>query len=171
MSETNELYKASDVEVLLNLSANSVSDDMLDIAQKQVEQTLAKDYGTAKSETEAFYLYDLTSIIKLKHYNIVAVSSFTIEDVNEDNKENTIEDNKENMDLTECGEGTKLEIIRCYKEKAVEYKLPEICDNLEEEAGIRTQCYINYIKKTDDLSQCINVDESFDFQKICEGKY
>ena len=95
----------------------------------------------------------------------------SIEDVNEDNKENTIEDNKENMDLTECGEGTKLEIIRCYKEKAVEYKLPEICDNLEEEAGIRTQCYINYIKKTDDLSQCINVDESFDFQKICEGKY
>jgi len=84
MSETNELYKAIDVETLLNLSANSVSDDMLDIAQKQVEQTLAKDYGTAKSETEAFYLYDLTSIIKLKHYNIVAVSSFTIEDVNED---------------------------------------------------------------------------------------
>ena len=83
MSETNELYKAIDVETLLNLSANSVSDDMLDIAQKQVEELLAKDYGDAKSKTEAFYLYEKTDIVKLKHQNIIDVSSFTIADVNE----------------------------------------------------------------------------------------
>jgi hypothetical protein len=84
MSETNELYKARDIEILLNLTEASLTDDMLDVAQKQVEEILDKDYGSAKSETEEFYLYEKTNVIKLKHRNIVEVSSFTIEDVNED---------------------------------------------------------------------------------------
>jgi hypothetical protein len=84
MSETNELYKSADIEILLNLTEDTLTDDILDIAQKQVEEILDKDYGSAKSETEEFYLYEKTDIIKLKHRNIIAISSFTIEDVDED---------------------------------------------------------------------------------------
>jgi len=76
------LLTEEEITALTGITQSDIPNDIIDLAENQVKKKLGKDYATV-SETETFYLYTEQSYIQLKHQNIVAVSSFTIADVNE----------------------------------------------------------------------------------------
>jgi len=78
------LLSKSDIASLTGMTADDIPADIVTWAESRVEKLLDKDYGTAKTETEEFYLYTDQSYLKLKHENIISISTFTIEDVDED---------------------------------------------------------------------------------------
>jgi len=76
------LLTKSDIANLTGITDTNIPDDVIEFAEDQVKRKLAKDYDTL-AETEIYSLYTEQSYIQLKHQNIVAVSVFTIEDINE----------------------------------------------------------------------------------------
>jgi len=97
------LLTESEIAALTGITQSDIPNDVIDLAEDQVKRALSKDYAT-ESETETFYLSTEQTYVQLKHRNIVAVSSFTIEDVNEDGLS---EDDDEFKTFKEEG------IIRC----------------------------------------------------------
>jgi len=76
------LLTEEEIADLTGITQSDIPNDAIDLAEDQVKRKLSKNYAT-KTETETFYLYTDQSYFQLKHQNIVAVSLFTIADVNE----------------------------------------------------------------------------------------
>ena len=98
------LLNAEDIASFTGLTKSDIPQEIVNWAEQRVEQKLGKDYGDAKTSSEEYMFYESTDMLKVKHSNIVAVSSLTIEDIDEDGLD---EDNQEFYVFKEDG------IIQC----------------------------------------------------------
>ena len=98
------LLNAEDISSFTGITKSDIPQEIVDWAEQRVEQKLGKDYGDAKTSSEEYMFYESTDMLKVKHSNIVAVSSLTIEDIDEDGLD---EDNQEFYVFKEDG------IIQC----------------------------------------------------------
>ena len=98
------LLNAEDIASFTGLTKSDIPQEIVDWAEQRVEQKLGKDYGDAKTSSEEYMFYESTDMLKVKHQNIVSVSSLTIEDIDEEGLD---EDNQEFYVFKEDG------IIQC----------------------------------------------------------
>jgi len=98
------LLNAEDISSFTGITKSDIPQEIVDWAEQRVEQKLGKDYGDAKTSSEEYMFYESTDMLKVKHQNIVSVTSLTIEDIDEDGLD---EDNQEFYVFKEDG------IIQC----------------------------------------------------------
>ena len=98
------LLNAEDISSFTGITKSDIPQEIVDWAEQRVEQKLGKDYGDAKTSSEEYMFYESTDMLKVKHQNIVSVSSLTIEDIDEEGLD---EDNQEFYVFKEDG------IIQC----------------------------------------------------------
>ena len=98
------LLNSEDIASFTGITKANIPQEIVDWAEQRVEKKLGKDYGDAKTSSEEYMFYEASNILRVKHPNIVAVSSLTIEDIDEDGLD---EDNNEFYVFKEDG------IIEC----------------------------------------------------------
>ena len=77
------LLTASQLAAILSIPEADIPATTITIAESRVKKLLSKEYATVEYTHETM-LHSDQEYLKLPHQNIIAVSSFTIEDVDED---------------------------------------------------------------------------------------